>query len=260
MRVTILGCGGSAGVPMLGGRAGGYWGACDPANPRNRRRRVSILVEDAGQVILVDTSPDLRAQLLDAGATRIDAVLYTHDHADHLNGIDELRHIRVKGRTAIDCFGEAAVMAAIERRFRYAFRQNEEGSGVLYKPFLKRHDLAGPFKIAGVPVTPFVQDHGFGSTTTGYRIGDVAYSTDVVDLPEASWAALQGIRLWVVDALREEPHPTHAHLERTLSWIAQLKPERAVLTHMNHSMDYEAVARRCPPGVEPGYDGLVLEL
>lgn len=259
MKVTVLGCGGSAGVPMLG-RPGGYWGACDPQNPRNRRRRVSVLVEVQDQVILVDSSPDLREQLLDAEVSRIDAVLYTHDHADHVNGIDELRHIRLKGRSGIDCYGEAETMAAIERRFRYAFAQNEIGSGVLYRPFLNRHDISGPFQLGPVTVLPFVQHHGFGNITTGYRIGDMAYSTDVVELPEESWAALEGIRLWVVDALREEPHLTHAHLEKTLGWIERLKPERAVLTHMNHTMDYETVRRRCPPGVEPGYDGLMIEL
>jgi phosphoribosyl 1,2-cyclic phosphate phosphodiesterase len=259
MKVTVLGCGGSAGVPMVG-RPGGYWGACDPQNPRNRRRRVSVLVEDQDQVILVDTSPDLRQQLLDADVTRLDAVLYTHDHADHVSGIDELRHIRVKGRNGIDCYGEAATLDAIEARFRYAFAQNDVGSGVLYRPFLSRRDVTGPFRVGPVEVVPFVQDHGFGSSTTGYRIGDRAYSTDVVDLPEESWAALKGIRLWVVDALREEPHPTHAHLERTLGWIERLKPARAVLTHMNHTMDYETVRKRCPPGVEPGYDGLVIEV
>lgn len=259
MRVTILGCGGSAGVPMVG-RAGGYWGACDPANPRNRRRRVSVLVEELGQAILIDTSPDLREQLLAAEIVRIDAVLYTHDHADHVNGIDELRHIRVKGRSGIDCYGETATMVAIEERFRYAFVQGEVGSDVLYRPFLNRHDISAPFAVGPVRAVPFVQGHGFGSTTTGYRIGDMAYSTDVVDLPAESWAVLAGIRLWVVDCLREEPHPTHAHLDQALAWIERLKPERAVLTHMNHALDYEAVRRRCPPGVEPGYDGLVVEI
>lgn len=259
MKVTVLGCGGSAGVPMVG-RPGGYWGACDPQNPRNRRRRVSVLVEDQGQVILVDTSPDLRQQLLDADVTRLDAVLYTHDHADHVSGIDELRHIRDKGRSGIDCYGEAAMLDLIEARFRYAFVQNEAGSGLLYRPFLNRRDVTGPFRVGPVEVVPFVQNHGFGSTTTGYRIGDMAYSTDVVDLPEDAWAALEGIRLWIVDALREEPHQTHAHLEKTLGWIERLRPARAVLTHMNHTMDYETVRRRCPPGVEPGYDGLVIEI
>lgn len=241
------------------GRPGGYWGACDPANPRNRRRRVSALVEEHGQTILIDTSPDLREQLLAADASRIDAVLYTHDHADHVSGIDELRHIRAKGRAGIECFGAPETMAMIEARFGYAFVQNVSGSGVLYRPFLTRRDVEGPFRIGPVPVVPFVQDHGLGTVTTGYRIGDMAYSTDVVDLPEESWAALRGLRLWVVDCLREEPHATHAHLEKTLGWIERARPERAVLTHMNHTLDYEAARRRCPPGVEPGYDGLVVE-
>jgi len=258
MRVTVLGCGGSAGVPMIG-RPGGYWGDCDPANPRNRRRRVSILIEEQSQTILIDSSPDLREQLLAANVTRLDAVLYTHDHADHINGIDELRHIRIKGRNGIDCYGTADTMSGIAGRFRYAFEQNEVGSGVLYRPFLKRHDVSGPFAVGPVPIVPFAQDHGLGSTTTGYRVSDVAYSTDVVELPEESWAVLAGIRLWVVDCLREEPHPTHAHLDKTLSWIERIKPERAILTHMNHTLDYEVARRRCPPGVEPGYDGLSVE-
>ena len=260
MRVVVLGCGGSGGVPLIGA-AGGYWGACDPASARNRRRRVSVLVEDQGQAILIDTSPDLREQLLDAGAAKIDAVLYTHDHADHVNGIDELRHIRTKGRSgSIDCYGEARTMAAIERRFLYAFRQNEDGSGVLYRPFLRRRDIDAPFAVGPIAIRPFVQDHGFGTLTTGYRIGEMAYSTDVVDLPETSWAVLAGIRLWIVDCLRDEPHPTHAHFDKVMRWIERLKPERTVLTHMNHSMDYETVRRRCPPGIEPGFDGLTLDL
>lgn len=262
MRVVVLGCGGSGGVPLVG-PAGGYWGACDRHNPRNRRRRVSILVEDRGQSILIDTAPDLREQLLDAGAARIDAVLYTHDHADHVNGIDELRHIRTKGRGAIDCYGDEATMAAIERRFLYAFRQNEDGSGVLYKPFLRRRDLGGPFgpvTVGPLAIRPFIQDHGFGTMTIGYRIGDMAYSTDLVDLPEESWTVLTGLRLWIVDCLRDEPHPTHAHFDKVMGWVERLKPGRAVLTHMNHSMDYETVRRRCPPGVEPAFDGMILEI
>ncbi len=256
-RVTVLGCGGSGGVPLIGGD----WGACNPANPRNRRRRVSILVEAGGRNILIDTSPDLRAQLLDAGVARIDAVLYTHDHADHCHGIDDLRFLsRESDRPPIPAYGTAPTLEALTQRFGYIFRQASGGSSLLYRPFLEPRTVDGPFRIGPVQVVPFEQDHGFGTTTTGYRIGGVAYSTDVVDLNDEAFAILEGLDLWIVDCLRFEPHPTHAHFERTLAWIERAKPRRAVLTHLNHMVDYDALAARCPPGVEPGYDGLVIEM
>lgn len=263
MRVTVLGCGGSGGVPLLGED----WGRCNPANPKNRRRRVSVLVETAAARILIDASPDLRAQLLDAGVAQLDAVLFTHDHADHTHGIDDLRFLRrAKGAPPLDAFGRAAVLENIARRFDYIFRQNETGSGVLYRPFLAARAVEGPFEVNGVPVVPFPQDHGLGTVSTGYRIGGkdgkggMAYSTDAVELPEESLARLENLDLWIVDCLRFEPHPTHAHFDKAIAWIERLKPKRAILTHMNHMTDYDEVARRCPPGVEPGYDGLVVEI
>jgi phosphoribosyl 1,2-cyclic phosphate phosphodiesterase len=256
MRVTLLGCGGSGGVPLLG--LG--WGACNPANPRNRRRRVSILVEQGGTVILVDASPDLRQQLLDADCHRLDAVLFTHDHADHTHGIDDLRFVKRPAGGALPAYADWGTLATLEGRFDYIFRQNQAGSGILYKPFLEPHPLAGPFAIAGLPVVPFEQDHGYGTKTVGYRIGDMAYSTDVVGLSEEAMAVLGGLDLWVVDCLRFEPHPTHAHFGLAMRWIERLRPRRAVLTHLNHMVDYDVLAARCPPGVEPGYDGLVVEL
>lgn len=255
MKITLLGCGGSGGVPLINGD----WGRCSPANPKNRRRRVSILVEQGGTVVLVDTSPDLRAQFLDAGVKRLDAILYTHDHADHCHGIDELRafgHAR-KG-VPIPAYGTAQTLDLLKRRFRYIFEQPQDGSGALYRPLLEVRPISGPFAIAGMSVIPFEQDHGFGATTTGYRIGRMAYSTDVVDLDDAAFAALADLDLWIVDCLRYEPHPTHAHFELTLSWIERAKPKRAVLTHLNHMLDYDELASRCPPGVDPGYDGLTL--
>lgn len=256
-RLIVLGCGGSGGVPLIGGD----WGRCNPANPRNRRRRVSILVEMEGRDILVDTSPDLRAQLLDAGVTKVDAVLYTHDHADHTHGIDDLRFLsRETGGPAIPAYGAARTLRIIEERFGYIFRQATEGSSILYRPFLAGRIVTGSFRIGPVEVVPFEQGHGYGTTTTGYRIGNVAYSTDVVELDEAAFAVLRDLDVWVVDCLRFEPHPTHAHFKRTLEWIERAKPRRAVLTHMNHTLDYDEVAARCPPGVEPGYDGMVIEL
>lgn len=258
MRVTILGCGGSGGVPMAGGAPGGHWGVCDPANPKNRRRRVSVLVEQGGCTVLLDTSPDLRLQLLDAEVTDLHAVLYTHDHADHTHGLDDLRWLVYHRGAPIDAYMNAKTRDVLTRRFAYAFASTCNPSGT-YKPLFMDHLIDGPFEIGGLQVRPFEQAHG-PEITLGYRIGPVAYSTDVVNLDEAAFQALDGVRLWIVDALRDAPHPTHSHVAQTLEWIARVGPERAILTHMNHSLDYAELAARCPPGVEPGYDGLVIEL
>jgi len=252
MKVRILGCGGSAGVPMVGAN----WGACDPAEPKNRRRRASILVTDATRTILIDTSPDLREQLLDAGTSRLHAVLFTHAHADHLHGIDDLRSMNRLMRATIPAYADAATLATIAERFAYVFRPLEEGVS-FYKPTLTPQVIDGEFAVAGLRILPFAQDHGF-STTLGFRIGNMAYSTDVVDLDEAAFAALAGVELWIVDCLRYEPHPTHSHLTKTLSWIARVKPRRAVLTHMDIPLDYATLRRELPAGVEPAYDGLTL--
>lgn len=257
MRVTVLGCGGSGGVPLINGN----WGSCNPANPKNQRRRVSVLIQDRGVNILVDTSPDLREQLLDNNIRKIDAVLYTHDHADHCHGIDELRAMSYdKSSQPIDAFGTSATLAALRQRFGYIFDQAEGGPSGLYRPVLRAREIDGPFQAAGVDVIPFEQDHGFGAVTTGYRLGGFAYSTDLVELPTVAKAVLNGLDLWIVDCLRFEPHPTHTHFDRTIEWISELKPKRAILTHLNHMMDYDEVARRCPAGVEPGYDGLAVDL
>ena len=261
MKVTVLGCGGSGGVPLAGRDVGGYWGACDPANPKNRRRRVSILVEsgdgEGASHILVDTSPDLRQQLIDAGVTDLDAVVYTHAHGDHCHGIDDLRWFVYARGGPIDAHMDAHTREVLLRRFGYAFAASANPSS-FYKPLLTDHVIEGPFQIGDIPVVPFTQGHG-PETTLGYRFGPVAYSTDVVELDEAAFAALAGVEIWIVDCLRLEPHPTHAHFDKALEWIARVGPRRAVLTHMNHSLDYDALAALCPPGVEPGYDGLVLE-
>lgn len=257
MKITLLGCGGSGGVPLINGN----WGRCNPGNPKNRRRRVSVLIEDAGQSILIDTSPDLRLQLLDAEVRHIDAVLYTHDHADHCHGIDELRALgHDRKNEPIPAFGTAATLELLRQRFRYIFEQAANGSSALYRPLLEARPIDGDFCIKSVSVRPFAQDHGYGTTTTGYRVGDVAYSTDVVGLDDAAFDALAGLDLWIVDCLRYEPHPTHAHFNLTLTWIARVKPKRAVLTHLNHMLDFDDLASRCPPGVEPGYDGMVIEV
>ena len=253
MKVTILGCGGSLGVPMVGNN----WGTVDPSNPKNRRRRPAILVEQGATTILVDTPTDLRNQLLDAEVERIDAVLYTHSHADHIHGIDDLRPM-TWGRGALKGYADAATLAHLARGFPYAVG-NVEMERDIYRPILTIEVIDGPLTIGDLRVIPFVQDHGF-LQSLGFRFGDFAYSTDVVDLSDDAFAALAGIDTWIVDATREEPHPSHAHLDRALGWIERLKPARAYLTHMNHTMDYDRLMQKLPPGVEPAYDGLVIEL
>jgi phosphoribosyl 1,2-cyclic phosphate phosphodiesterase len=254
MRVTVLGCGASTGVPAIGPD----WGRCDPKDARNRRRRVSVLVECGSTVILIDTSPDLREQLLDAGVARLDAVVVTHAHADHLHGIDDLRSVNRLMRAPIPLYAVAETLAEIGRRFGYAFEPLRE-PGRYHKPTVVPNAIQGPFEIQGIPIVPFAQDHGY-STTLGLRIGRFAYSTDVTELDERAFAAIEGVELWIVDCLRREPHPTHAHLAKTLSWIAHMRPNRAVLTHMDQSLDYRELSAELPDGVEPGRDGLLIEL
>lgn len=254
MKVTVLGCGASWGVPAIGPD----WGRCDPADPRNRRRRCSVLVESRGSVLLIDTSPDLREQLIDARVRRIDAVLLTHPHADHLHGIDDLRMVNRLMKKPIPLHADTWTMSEVDRRFGYVLKPALPDK-LLARPTLQPHEIEGPFSAAGLPVVPFAQDHGF-SATLGFRIGPFGYSTDVTELDEAAFAALAGVELWIVDCLRREPHPTHSHLAKTLEWIARLRPRRAVLTHMDQNFDYRELSAELPPGVEPGYDGLAIEL
>jgi len=254
MRVTVLGCGSSDGVPRLGPD----WGACDPNEPRNRRRRVSIVVERGHNRLLVDSSPDLREQLLDAGVSRLDAVLYTHDHADHTHGIDDLRSVNYRLGRPLAAYGEAAVLDSIAKRFGYAFGPMPAGAP-WFRPSLIAHPVSGRFSIGAIEVMPFRQIHG-KAETTGFRFGGFAYSTDVNIIPEESFAVLAGIEVWLVDCLRYHPSFGHAHLERSLEWIARVKPRQAVLTHMGPDLDYRELCRRLPAGVEPAYDGMVIEL
>jgi phosphoribosyl 1,2-cyclic phosphate phosphodiesterase len=258
MKVTVLGCGGSGGVPFADGTPGGNWGACDPANPKNRRRRVSILVESGDTAVLVDASPDLRAQLLDAQVRRLDAVLFTHAHADHCHGLDELRALMRRQGGPLDAYMDAQTHQVLTMRFAYAFASSHDPES-LYGALFQDHVLNGPVDIGNIRAIPFIQGHG-PETTLGFRFGPVAYSTDVVDLDDAAFEALRGIDVWIVDCLRDEPHPTHSHLEQTLQWIAHVKPARAILTHMNHQIDFEDLRRRCPDGVEPAFDGMVIDV
>jgi phosphoribosyl 1,2-cyclic phosphate phosphodiesterase len=234
------------------------WGACDPSDPRNRRRRASLLIECRGKTVLIDTSPDMREQLLDANVGRLDAVIMTHAHADHLHGLDDLRSVNRLMQQAIPLYADATTLAQIEQRFGYALAPVGP-AGFYFKPTVVPHEINGPFEAAGLAVVPFSQDHGY-SRTLGFRIGALGYSTDVVELDGAAFDALAGIELWIVDCLKYEPHSTHSHLAKTLSWIARVKPKRAVLTHMDRQLDYRELAAKLPPGVEPGQDGLVFEL
>lgn len=255
MKVTVLGCGSSGGVPLINGS----WGNCNPDNPRNHRRRVSILIEQAGRRLLIDTSPDLRLQMLDAAVDSLDAVLFTHEHADHCHGLDDLRAFAFQ-QGPIPAFMSAETQASLAQRFGYALKSQSKATG-LYRAILDDRVIdLNAFEAAEIRVIPFLQDHGMGQTTLGYRVGGFAYSTDLIDLPEESWKKLLGLDLWIVDCLQEKPHPTHLHLEQTLQWIKKIQPRQAILTHMNHSLDYDWLLANCPKGVQPGYDGLTIDL
>jgi len=261
LRVHILGCGSSGGVP----RVGGDWGACDPNNPRNERRRCSILVErigpDGRTTVLVDASPDLRAQLLDAGVANLDAVLFTHDHADHTHGIDDLRVLAYTRRSRIDVYFNKDTRDRLHRRFGYCFRTPPGG---VYPPILTAHeifplqsfDIDGPGGV--ISFLPFEQIHG-DDVSLGFRFADIAYSSDISDVPEASMSALEGLDVWIVDALRYVLHPSHFSVKEALEWIDRVKPRRAILTHLHVDLDYGALCEELPSGVEPAYDRLMVE-
>ncbi|WP_424990040.1 MBL fold metallo-hydrolase [Fluviibacterium sp. S390] len=258
IRLTILGCGSSGGVPRLGG----HWGECDPDNPRNRRRRCSLLVEregDAGTTtVLIDTSPDMRDQLLSSGVGVLNGVVYTHSHADHVHGLDDLRQVVFNTRERLDVWADEETSDNLLSRFGYAFVQPE---GSPYPPILNlkliRGDVVVPGPGGDVVLRPFAVAHG-GIEALGFRIGDVAYLPDVSEIPDAAWPMLEGLDCFIVDALRRKPHPTHAHLARSLEWIAKLAPRRAVLTNMHIDLDYATVAAETPDHVVPAHDGLTL--
>lgn len=258
-RFTILGCGSSGGVPRLGG----HWGACDPSNPKNNRQRCSMLVQQDGAdgttTVLIDTSPDMRAQLLQANVGRLDGVIYTHPHADHVHGLDDLRMIVINMRQRLNVWADQPTKAALLDRFSYAFVQPEGSS---YPPILEMNDIAEEVTISGpggdISFRPFLVGHG-GIDALGFRIGDLAYLPDVATMYSEAWDAVQDLDIWVVDALRREPHPTHSHLSQTLDWIEQVKPKRAVLTNLHNDLDYETVLGETPDHVSVAYDGMVLK-
>ncbi len=266
LRVTILGCGSSGGVPRLGGD----WGACDPAEPRNRRTRCAVLIQRwAGQpagpktatTILIDTPPELRLQLAETGVRHLDAILYSHDHADQSHGIDDLRAFAMLMRRPAPVYMDAPTRASLTDRFAYCFK----GAGT-YPPVLREAGAltAGePFRIDGpggpVNVLPLAQDHG-DISSLGFRLGLFGYNNDVVRLPEQTFSALDGLALWVVDALRYRAHPTHANVATALDWTRRGAPARAVLTNLHVDLDYRTLAMALPQAVQPAYDGLAFDL
>ncbi|MBL8550440.1 MAG: MBL fold metallo-hydrolase [Hyphomonadaceae bacterium] len=266
VRITILGCGSSGGVP----RINGDWGACDPNEPRNMRSRCGLLVqgwkgegrdEAAATNVLIDTSPDLRMQVLRAGIKHVDAVIFTHDHADQVHGIDDLRAFALAMQRKAPVHMDAPTRATLMARFGYCFQPTR-----FYPPILEDASEIVPFRpltITGeggdIAFLPLPQDHG-GRPSLGFRMGPVGYCNDLVALPEESFAALEGVDTFIVDALRYTPHPTHAHLALALEWIARLRPRRSILTNLHIDLDYRRLSEELPPGVEPAFDGMTVEI
>ena len=259
LRFHILGCGSSGGVP----RIGGHWGDCDPTNSKNRRRRCSMLVEretDQGVTrVLIDTSPDMREQLIDAGVGTLDGVIYTHSHADHVHGVDDLRMVVFNMRERVNVWADQATCDALLDRFGYVFIQPEGSS---YPPILNLNLLNGPITITGaggdITFTPFEVEHG-RIDALGFRIKDLVYLPDVSAMNDAAWDVVSGADCWVLDALRRDPHPTHLHLEQSLEWIEKSGVPNAVLTNMHIDLDYETVLAETPDHIEPAFDGMVIE-
>ena len=258
--LRILGCGSSGGVPRLGG----HWGDCDPTNPKNVRTRCSMLVTKTGDNgttrVLIDTSPDLRQQLLDAEVGELDAVVYTHAHADHVHGLDDIRMVVYNMRQRLQVWADGDTGNQLLARFGYAFVQPKGSS---YPPICDLNTIDGDVVIDGaggaITLTPFEVEHG-SIDALGFRIGNAAYLPDVSDIPDDVWPHLQNLDLWIVDALRRDPHPTHAHLAKTLEWINRVAPKRAVLTNMHIDLDYATLAAETPDHITPAFDGLTLTL
>lgn len=255
----ILGCGSSGGVPRLGGN----WGACDPENPKNDRQRCSLLItkqnENGETTVLIDTTPDMRRQLLDANVNNLDAILYTHDHADHVHGLDDLRMLALINRKRLPVWADSDVKKSLLDRFGYAFKKLE---GSPYPPILDLNNLSGPLSINGaggeIKIIPFYVNHG-GIKALGFRIDDFAYLPDVSKIPSKARAYLRNLDCWVVDALRYTPHPSHSHLAQTLQWIKDINPKRAIITNMHIDLDYETVCKETPDNVTAAYDGLEIQ-
>lgn len=254
MKLRILGCGTSTGVPKIGN----HWGQCDPDEPRNRRLRSSILVGSAGQRVLVDCGPDLRQQLLDAGVGELDAVIATHDHGDHVHGIDELRPVSQAIGRPVPLHGRADTLASLERRFGYAFEQSD-----FYRPIVEAHEIEGEWMFGGATIRVVDQPHGSASSL-GIRFDEngrsAVYAIDFSDLTSEMAHLYEGAEIWIADCLTRSPHPTHAHLDGVLGWARELRIGRLYLTHMGNGLDYRTLVNELPDWAAPAYDGLELEL
>ncbi len=254
LEITILGCGSSSGVPAIGNN----WGNCNPENPKNKRLRSSILIKSKDLSILVDATPDLRQQLLNANVTNLDAVLITHCHADHINGIDDFRFLNVIMNKDLDMYATRENIEEIRKRFSYVFEKlSPKANGFYYKPCLIPNQIDGLFKIKNIEILSFQQDHGFGEST-GFRIKNFAYSSDVFDINEKNLKKLRDLDLWIVDCLRFKPHKSHAHFDKVMKWIDLIKPKKTILTHMNYEVDYDQINSLLPENCQAAYDGLKL--
>lgn len=253
MQITILGCGPSSGVPFYGNR----WGNCDPLNLKNIRTRSSVFIQNQDTKILIDTGPDVRQQLLRENIQDLTAVLYTHDHADHTHGIDELRGLATLNDTKYNFWADEITLKSLQARFSYLMTNSP--STETFRPFMTPNLIKSPFFIGEEKIIPFSQNHG-SSTSLGFRIGDMAYSTDAAELDEASFEVLRGVKVWIVGALQYDPHVAHANVEQALDWIKRVSPEKAYLTHLSSRLDYEILKQQLPSNIEPCYDGMKVNL
>ena len=255
LKVTLLGTGGSAGVPLIGGADGaGDWGVCDPGEPRNRRTRSSLLMQSETGTLLIDTSPDMRTQLLDCRVVRADAILYTHAHADHVTGLDDVRILNRIADRPLEALGTQATLDELLERYEYAFRPWQPPH--FFRPVMVPRVLAPgqQVDVAGLALGVFDQDHGF-VRSLGLRCGPFGYSTDAVALDDTAFEMLAGVDTWVVGCFQRLPHKTHAWLARIVEWVDRLRPRRTILTHMGSDMDWAWLCANLPAGIEPGHDG-----
>ena len=252
IEIEILGCGSSSGVPAIGNN----WGACNPDNPKNKRLRSSILVKSKKSTIIIDATPDLRQQLLNANVQSLDAVFITHTHSDHINGIDDFRFLNVIMNKDINLYATKDVLKKIKERFGYVFEELvPEANGFYYKPCLIPNEIKSDFLINDLKISCIDQNHGY-MNSNGFRFNNFAYCSDVLEFNEREFKKLENLDLWIVDCLRFKPHKTHAHFEKVIKWIELLKPKQTILTHMNYEVDYDFIMSKVPKNCVPAYDGM----